>query len=191
MRKALIFVSALLLAGYQHLSSAEVIVNAPKTQSFSGEVLQASTQIPKGSYRSTCFACTVKDGKLRCACDRLDGKQTISEITYQKCVSPEVNLQNCDGVLSCTPVCRPGIGANPVLPPGNYLQTCTMCKLSDKVLICTCAARDGSPKVSGINISTCHNTKNNLQNCNGKLMCVATCPDSVVPPPDVTPWRTT
>jgi hypothetical protein len=192
MRNCLLFISAFLLIGCQHLNSSDVIVNAAKTQRFSGEVLQPSTpQLPKGSYRSTCFACTVKNGKLRCACDRMEAKQTISEINYKLCANPEVNLQNCDGVLSCTPTCQPEIGAISALPPGNYLQTCIMCKLSGKVLICTCAARDGSPKTSGIDLSTCTNPREQLQNCDGKLMCTAACPGSIMPPypHNVTPWR--
>ena len=58
-------------------------------------------RIPTGSYDKTCINCNRIDGILTCECEDRGGDWKTTNINMNTCPDPIIEIENCDGVLTC------------------------------------------------------------------------------------------
>jgi hypothetical protein len=62
------------------------------------------------------------------------------------------------------------------LPPGSYLQTCQDFAESGAMLSASCRTRNGLTKRSSMNAQACRQSRGNITNDNGRLICAGRVP---------------
>jgi hypothetical protein len=119
-------------AQYRRIILAVVLIVAGGWTGF-WRIPQVQGQIPKGSYKQTCFAINVKGKTLTALCKKINGDVQFTELKdIHLCVG---NVSNKNGNLRCDK------GGLP--PEGSYDQTCMDIRVENNILYAACRTRAG------------------------------------------------
>lgn len=127
----------------------------------------SASQVPGGSWKSSCFAdFTMKGSVLTAKCGKINGQFASSFINVDKCNEP-VAIGNQDGRL----VCESGVaapGAGPGMPPGSWAASCKNPSVKKHILRAFCTDTSGVDRPTQIDLDECPGTISNLD---GSLTC--------------------
>jgi hypothetical protein len=117
-----------------------------------------SANVPAGSYRQSCTACTVGGGSLTAWCKGINNRDQQSALyNYPACRS---GIENMDGYLTCNK------GATP--PDGSYKASCRNVNVENNVLYATCRNVNGGWKEANLQLGYCNYA---IYNTDGALRC--------------------
>lgn len=123
---------------------------------------QTSFALPDGSYKASCYNCSVYKNRLRCVCRSRDQRTRFTSLgDFRSCGW----IENQDGRLTC----RDSVDDRDI-PFGSYRKTCVACRYDGKDLRCKCRTRNGLYWQRSIlaNVDRC---RGDISNQNGDLQC--------------------
>ena len=133
---------------------AALIVQAPVFAADCG----ASANVPAGSYRQSCTACSVSGESLTAWCKSIRNQDRQSTLyNFHACRS---GIENMDGFLTCNK------GDSP--PGGSYKGSCRNINVERNTLYASCRNVNGDWKEANLALGHCNYE---IYNTNGALAC--------------------
>ena len=118
----------------------------------------AAANVPAGSYRQSCTACSVGGGNLTAFCKTTRNQDRQSTLfNFPACRS---GIENMDGFLTCSK------GAPP--PNGTYKESCRNINVENNALYATCRNVNGDWKEANLQLGYCNYA---IYNTDGALAC--------------------
>jgi hypothetical protein len=117
-----------------------------------------SANVPAGSYRQTCTACSVGGGNLTAWCKTMRNQdQQTTLYSYPACRS---GIENLDGFLTCSK-------GDPA-PNGTYKASCRNINVEKGTLYASCRTVNGGWKEANLQLGYCNYQ---IYNTDGALAC--------------------